>query len=244
MSGALETIRHRTASQKRTRIAHQNVSRMRLRHLIIIAICIHIAIATGVYLAAQRNIAPNTIGDGGVVSFASDGHVYQRQIDALDQTLKQDGVRAWLRTPAPVHVKLYSLSYAAFSPLFGKTILSVEPLNLLYFVATLLLIFALGREALGATAGLVSALMCLLMLPSFLLHTTQLLKDPLFVMVTLVLIFISLKWITTAYTLPRGLLAGALGGVAGALLWVVKDSAWSVVLAIMVLGLALSIASQ
>ena len=217
---------------------------MRLRHLIIIAICIHIATAAGVYLAAQHNAAPNTFGDGGIARFASDGRVYQRQIDALDQTLKQDGFRAWLHTPAPVHIKLYSLSYAAFSPLFGRTILSVEPLNLLYYVVTLMLVFALGREAFGAKAGFVAALMYLLMQPSFLLHTTQLLKDPLFVAVTLILMFISLKWITTEYTLPRGLLVGALGGLAGASLWLIKHSAWWVILAIMVLGLVFSLVAQ
>lgn len=217
---------------------------MRLRHLIIIAICIHTAAAGGVYLAAKHNVAPNTFGDGGVASFASDGRVYQRQIDSLDQTLRQDGVGAWLRTPAPVHVKLYSVSYTAFSPLFGRTILSVEPLNLLYYVATLLLVFALGREAFGARAGIVASLMYVLMLPSFLLHTTQLLKDPLFIAVTLALIFISLKWITTEYTLRSGLLAGTLGGAAAASLWLIKHSAWWVVLAIMVLALALSIAAQ
>jgi len=217
---------------------------MRLRHLIIIAICIHIAVAAGVYLAARHNVAPNTFDHGGVGFFASDGRIYRRQIDALHQTLRQDGVMAWLRTPAPVHVKLYSLSYAAFSPLFGRTILSVEPLNLFYYVVTLLLVFALGREAFGPKAGFVAALMYLLMLPTFLLHTTQLLKDPLFVAVTLLLIFLSIKWITTEYTLPRGLLAGAIGGVAGASLWLIKHSAWWVVLAILVLGLTLSIASQ
>src|SRR5687767_666625 len=147
MFGALETIRHRTTPQKQARHAHRNVSRMRLRHLIIIAICIHIAVAAGVYLAARHNVAPNTFDHGGVGFFASDGRIYRRQIDALHQTLRQDGVMAWLRTPAPVHVKLYSLSYAAFSPLFGRTILSVEPLNLFYYVVTLLLVFTLGREA-------------------------------------------------------------------------------------------------
>ena len=217
---------------------------MRLRHLIIFAICLHIAITAGVYLAAKHSVAPNTVGDGGIASFASDGRVYQLQIDALDQTLKQDGIGVWLRTSAPVHVKLYSLSYSAFSPLFGRTVLSVEPLNLLYYVVTLLLVFALGREAFGAKAGLVAASMYVLFMPSFLLHTTQLLKDPLFVVVTLVLIFISLKWITTEYTLLSGILAGVMGGAAGAGLWLIKHSAWWVVLAIMVLGLALSIASQ
>ena len=217
---------------------------MRLRYLLLAAICIHIAIAAVVYLAARYNIAPNSFSKGGIASFASDGHVYQVQINSLDRILKEDGVRAWFGTLAPVHIKLYSLCYAAFSPLFGQSILSVEPLNLLYYLATLLLVFALGREAFGTSAGLVAALMCLLILPSFLLHTTQLLKDPLFIVVTLVVLLISLKWITTEYTLRKGLLVGALGGVAVASLWLIKHSAWGVVMAIVVLGLALSVAGQ
>ena len=217
---------------------------MRLRFLVLIAICVHIAVTSAVYLAAKHKVAPDTFGDGGIASFASDGRVYQIQIDVLDETLKQNGVTAWLQTPAPVHVKLYSLSYSLFSPLFGRTILSVEPLNLLYYVATLLLVFAVGREAFGTKAGLIAALMYLLILPSFLLHSTQLLKDPLFILITLALIFISLKWLTTEYTVLNGILAGTLGGVVGASLWLIKHSAWWVILAIILLGVSLSVVNQ
>jgi hypothetical protein len=217
---------------------------MRLKYLLLVATCLHLTAATGAHLAGRWGAASGTFDAGGVAAFASDGRVYRLQIAALEETLKQEGAAVWLRAPAPVHVKLYSLSFALFSPLFGQSVLSAEPLNLCYYLATLLLVFALGREAFGPREGLLAAWMTAGLLPSFLLHTTQLLKDPLFVLLGLALVLVSLKWLTTAYTLPGGLTAGALGGAAAASLWLVKSSAWWVVLAIMFLGAALSVATQ
>jgi hypothetical protein len=217
---------------------------MRLRHLLLSALCVHLTVAAGADFAGRRAISPGMFGDGGIASFAPDSRVYLMQISALERTLKEEGTAAWLRTPAPVHVKLYSLSFALFSPLFGQTILSAEPLNLLYYLATLLLIFAVGREAFGEREGLLAAGICAALLPSFLLHTTQLLKDPLFVVVALTLVLVSVKWLTTPYTLARGLAAGSLGGAAGASLWLVKNSVWWLVLAIMFLGATLFVIQQ
>jgi hypothetical protein len=206
--------------------------------------CVHLTVAMGADLAGRWAVAPGMFGDGGIASFAPDSRIYLMQISALERTLKEEGVAAWLRTPAPVHVKLYSLSFALFSPLFGQTILSAEPLNLLYYLATLLLIFALGSEAFGAREGLLATGMFAALFPSFLLHTTQLLRDPLFVVVALALVLVSVKWLTTPYTLVRGLAAGALGGTAAASLWLIKNSAWWMVLAIMFLGATLSVFQQ
>lgn len=217
---------------------------MRLRYLLLIAACVHLAAASGAHLAGRRGVAAGTFGDGGIASFASDGRVYRLQIVALEETLKREGPAAWLRAPAPVHVKLYSLSFALFSPLFGPSVLSAEPLNLIYYLATLLLVFALGGEAFGPREGLLAAWMSAALLPSYLLHTTQLLKDPLFVVLALALVLVSVKWLTTRYTVAGGLTAGALGGAAAASLWLVKNSAWWVVLAMMFLGAALSVAMQ
>lgn len=218
---------------------------MTLRRLLLIAACVHLAVAAGACLAGRRAAgAGGTFGEGGIASFASDGRVYRPQIVALERTLKDEGAAEWLRTPAPVHVKLYSLSFALFSPVFGQTILSAEPLNLFYYLATLLLIFALGREAFGEREGLLAAVIFAAAVPSYLLHTTQLLKDPLFVVVTLTLVLVSLKWLTTEYTPAKGLLAGAVGGAAAASLWLIKNSAWWVVLAVMLLGAALCVARQ
>ncbi|HWS54986.1 MAG TPA: hypothetical protein VN228_12695, partial [Pyrinomonadaceae bacterium] len=210
----------------------------------LLAACVHLAAATGAHLAGRWGLAGGAFDAGGVGSFASDGRVYRLQIVALEETLKREGAAAWLSTPAPVHVKLYSLSFATLSPLFGQSVLSAEPLNLLYYLATLLLAFALGREAFGRREGLIAAWAAAALLPSYLLHTTQLLKDPLFVVLSLALVLVCLKWITTAYTLAGGLAAGALGGAAAASLWLVKDSAWWVVLAVMFLGASMSVARQ
>ncbi|MCA1636236.1 MAG: hypothetical protein LC802_21730 [Acidobacteria bacterium] len=217
---------------------------MRLRHLLSIALCLHLTVAAGVYYAGRRAAAPALVGQGGIASFASDGHIYRSQIGALEKTLKEEGVAAWFRAPALAHVRLYSLSFALFSPLFGQNILSAEPLNVIYYLGTLLLIFALGSEAFGEREGLIAAAMWAALFPSFLLHTTQLLRDPLFVVVALALVLVSVRWLTTEYSLPGGLAAGALGGAAAGSLWFIKNTAWWVVLAIMCLGATLSVARQ
>jgi hypothetical protein len=204
----------------------------------------HLAVALSIYLAGNFALLPGVFDGGGIASFASDSRVYQLQMSALEATLKQEGIVTWLGTPAPPHVKLYSLSSAVFSPFFGQTILSVEPLNLFYYLATLLLIFNLGRETYGAREGLLAAGMFAALVPSFLLHTTQLLKDPLFVVLTLLLTLLSVKWLTTQYTFVKGLVAGALGGATAGSLWLVKNSAWWLILTIIVLGGLLSVAQQ
>ncbi len=222
----------------------QRGSRLRLALLLLIAMCVHVSAATGAYLAGRWEVAPGTFDKTGLASFGSDSRVYLLQISDLQKILKEEGAVPWLRTPAPVHVKLYSLSFALFSPLFGATILSAEPLNLIYYLVILLLIFALGNEVFGAQEGLLAAAMCAALLPTLLLHTTQLLADPLFLVLALALVVASVKWLNTEYTLVRGLVAGALGGAAAASLWLVKNSTWWVVLAIMFLATALSLARQ
>ncbi len=215
-----------------------------LNRLVLITVLLHLAVAVGIFLVGRASVLPGVVDSRGIASFASDSRVYQMQTTALEQTLKQDGVRAWLHTPTPVHVKLYSLSYAIFSPLVGQNILGAEPLNLLFYLSTLLLIFAIGREVFGAPQGLLAAWMCLALLPSFLLHTTQLLKDPLFIVATLLLIWITVRWLTIEHKLTSGLIVGAVGGGAAASLWLIKNSAWWVVIAVILVGAILSLALQ
>lgn len=216
---------------------------MKLRHLLVLALVAHLAVVLSLYFVGRLGMFSG-VSEGGIATFASDSRVYQLQTRALEATLRQEGVVAWLQTPSPPHVKLYSLSSVALSPLFGQSILSVEPLNLFYYLATLFLIFKLGRETYGEKEGLIAATLFALLCPSFLLHTTQLLKDPLFVVLALLLLLVSVKWLTRRYTLAEGLVAGAAGGFAAGSLWLVKNSVWWLVLTIILLGGMLSIAQQ
>src|SRR4029079_13076718 len=77
--------------------------------------------------------------------------------------------------------KIIAIWFVPLSPLFGNSTLSAEPYNLICYLTILALVFALGRELGGQRAGVLPTAIVALW-PTFLLHTLQLLKDPLFVM--------------------------------------------------------------
>jgi hypothetical protein len=79
---------------------------------------------------------------------------------------------------APFHSRLYSTFVRHFGRLLGHNILGAEPLNLFYYLAILSCIYFLGREIFNARAGVArSDDRCVW--PSFLFHSTQLIRDPL-----------------------------------------------------------------
>ena len=144
---------------------------------------------------------------------------------------------------APLHDKLYSISYWLFGPLFGYNVLSAEPLNLLYYLAIVALVFNLGRQLSNERAAFLAAAAVALW-PSFLLHTTQLLKDPPFITGMLGLVLISAGWLTNTYSWRRSGLIAASGGAIAIILWAGRHAMWSLVLMVPVLGLAFTIARQ
>src|SRR6185436_5670273 len=102
-------------------------------------------------------------------------------------------VLTWYNAPSPFHLKLYSLCFTIFAALTGFNILAAEPLNLFYYLGILALVGKLGSEVFCPRAGLLAAATVGLW-PSLLLHTTQLVKDPLYIlgMLALILIFVRL----------------------------------------------------
>jgi hypothetical protein len=128
--------------------------------------------------------------------------------------------------------------------LFGQNIISIEPLNCLYYLMILALVFQIGSEAFTERVGLVSAVTVALW-PSFLLHTTQLLRDPLFVMgtLTLVLILLRLACVRT-YSWPKALLAGGCGGLTFIVLWIARSNMGEILIATVIVGALTLIARQ
>lgn len=218
---------------------------MKLKVLLLAALCLHVAAAAGAVWAGRARAFGGAFDTDGVASFASDGRLYRWQVVALEEKLRTEGVAAWARAKVSSHAKLYSLSHLLFSPLFGRTILSAEPLNLVYYLATLLLIYAVGRELYGERAGLLAASAFAAACPTFLLHATQMLKDPVFVALALALVLACLKLVTRDYATWRGgLLVGLAGGASAAALWSVRASMWWVVMATVAIAALLSVARQ
>ena len=91
---------------------------------------------------------------------------------------------------------------------FSFNILTIEPLNLIYYLAILILVFKLGEAVFDYRAGLIAAGIVALW-PSFLLHTTQLLRDPLLVLAVLVVIWTITR--VAAHTTCAGVAAWSWG---------------------------------
>ena len=196
----------------------------------------HAIITSTVFALGRGKFFPAAFDSNGTAKFASDSQTYLADAVNLANYLKQAGIAAWAGSPFPLHTKLYSLSFIALGPLVGFNVLAAEPLNLLCYVATIFLVFKLGNEISGVRTGRLAAVIVAVW-PTFLLHTTQLLKDPLFIALLLGLIFVATCWLTRSCSRIQGLWRGLLAGVLTLLLWVVKPDLWPLTLLVVVLSL-------
>jgi hypothetical protein len=206
------------------------------RRLILLAACLHVALAVVIYLVGQLGLMPDTFDKYGIgISFAIDSSSYRVEAAKMADLLGGLRVNEWLAYNSQFHVKLYSLPYAAFGRLLGFNVLSSEPLNLFYYLSILSLVFALGKEVFDRRKALI-AMMIVGLWPSFLLHTTQMLRDPLFIAAILLLFLTLAKWLTRTFSLSGGAVAGTVGSVACLFLWLSRGDMWEVTLTIVVVG--------
>src|ERR1041385_8949187 len=169
-----------------TRKSNSVFSKSTLRLLLILAI-VQVAVTTAVFVVGKRAWMPSQFNSNGLGSFASDGFTYQDEVVELGEILKTQGVRAWATWPTQLHVRIYSLPLVVLSPWMDFSVLAVEPVNLTYYLAILLLVLKLAETVIDRRTGMLAAAIVGLW-PSFLLHTTQLLRDPL--LITVFLIFV------------------------------------------------------
>ena len=208
-------------------------------HYLTAAAVLHLALAATIFLIGHFALFPEMVSPSGII--ADDAYVYRREAITLVETLTEQGIGAWLAAPFQFHVKLYSLSFAIFGPLLGFNNLSAEPLNIVYYLAILYLVFKLGQEVFNRRTGILAAAVVALW-PSFSLLTTQLLRDPLFIIAMLAMVLASVRLLSNTYSWRSGLATGAMGAAAGFLLWIVRKAMWEAVLAIVLLGICLLLA--
>jgi hypothetical protein len=146
----------------------------------------------------------------------------------LADALRQGDLRTWLEIQAPFHCRLYSFVFVFPGSIVGYNILAAEPLNLAYYLAILSLVYLLGRGLFGARTGFAAAAVVAVW-PSFLLHSTQLIKDSLAIVGMLGLL-LALTQLVGAQHTWRNSLVIALSGVASAtLFWLTRANMWTLV---------------
>lgn len=214
------------------------------RRLIASAALLHVVLAVGLFWAGRAQVAPGLVDRDGIMgSFASDSYKYQQRAERLVEILGADGIGGWAAAPELVHVKLLSIQFVLLGPFSGHGTLTAEPLNLLCYAAILSLVLVLGREVGGRRVGLTAAGIVALW-PSFLLHTLQLLKDPLFIASALAFILVITTWLTRTYRWRDAVGMGALMAVAIGLLLLVRIRFGAIVFAIVLCGFALLMVRQ
>lgn len=219
-------------------------ARKDFRRLIMYAACLHVGLVVVIYLVGRFELLPDTFDKYGIgISFAIDSSSYRVQASELAELLGGFRFDEWLAHGAQFHVKLYSLSYAIFGGLLGFNILSSELLNLFYYLMILSLVFALGKEVFDKRKGMI-AMMIVGLWPSFLLHTTQMLRDPLFIAAILLLFLTLTKWLTRTFSPLQGAMTGAFGAVACLFLWLSRGDTWEVTITIVIVGSAFFVLRQ
>lgn len=198
-------------------------------HWLLIAGVLHVALTTIVFLIGHFQLLPSLFDPNGIgLTFAIDGATYRRLASEMATHLQTHGISPWLEIKSPLHARLYSIPFAIFRRLVGHNILAAEPLNLFYYLATLTVVYLLGRELFNERAALLAAAIVGLW-PSFVMHSTQLIRDPLAVLCLMSLLLLLTLVLNRKFGLPRGLLFGFVGAALVTVFWLARGNMWNTV---------------
>ena len=138
----------------------------------------HLAVSVSLWLIARATFLASLHNGQGLWNFAPDSFSYHKEALRLLDLLKKGDYNGWWGSSPWWHVKWIALSYA----FLASDPLSYAPINGLTWAGSVLCIFMIVRQLFPGRPKLAiaSALMFGLC-PSYFLHTTQLLKDPLYI---------------------------------------------------------------
>jgi len=209
---------------------------------LLLAGAIHITRTLAIFLVGHFQLLPAFVDEygsvGAVSSFLSDGAAYRNLASDLANQLQANGFSAWLAIKAPLHCRLYSVLFATIGRLLKHNVLAAEPLNLIYYLGILTCVYLLGREIFNARAALLAAIITAIW-PSFLVHSTQFLRDSLSILCLLGLLFLLTLLLTRVLTWSNGIITGLVGSALLAFFWVLRGNMWNVVILAMGIGLVL-----
>jgi 4-amino-4-deoxy-L-arabinose transferase-like glycosyltransferase len=206
---------------------------------VLIAAVLHIILAITIFLTGHFQVVPATFDQNGIgLTFAIDSTTYQRVAGDLAEELQSNGFNTWLNAKAPLHSRLYSLSFATFGRLVGHNVLAAEPLNLFYYLSILVCVYFLGREVFNAQTGFIAATIVALW-PSFLFSSTQLMRDPLAIACLLALIIVLVLVLSREFAWSKGIVLGIAGALLATLFWLARGNMWNMVLVAIAITLVL-----
>ncbi|MDT7540417.1 MAG: hypothetical protein QOE33_321 [Acidobacteriota bacterium] len=213
-----------------------DAARRALRWVLVAGAVLHLIAAAAMCEAGRMGFMPEAISPQGVLR--GDGEDY------LDDSLSMGRhATGFLKRDAQVHERFYAVSSFVLTPVVGESVFSFELVNLPLYLLTLFLTFKLGETCYDARAGLAAAALVGL-LPTLLMHSTQPLRDPLFIVLMLTFILTTLRLLMRRMNSACAASEAARGVVLLVLICLVRDSMWLIYVGIAALALVmLSVAS-
>lgn len=207
--------------------------------LLIVAAAVHVAATITVFVIGHFQLLPGFFDPNGIgTTFAIDGATYQRLASQMATQWQNYGLGPWLDIKAPLHCRLYSIPFAIAGRVVGHNVLAAEPLNLFYYLGTLSVVYLLGREMFNERAGLLAAAIVAVW-PSFLMHSTQLIRDPLAILCFLALLLVMTLLLSREFEWKPALGLGAGGALLVTVFWLARGNMWNAVVVAVALALLL-----
>jgi len=198
-----------------------------------------VALTTIVFLIGHFQLLPNFFDQNGIgLTFAIDGATYRRLASEMATHWQTYGISPWLDIKSPLHARLYSIPFAFVGRVLGHNILAAELLNLFYYLGILTVVYRLGREIFNERAGFLAAAIVGLW-PSFLLHSTQLIRDPLAILCLLSLLLVLTLLLNREFVWRQAVLLGAGGALLVTVFWIARGNMWNAVVVSVALTLVL-----
>jgi hypothetical protein len=210
-----------------------------LVRLLFAAAIFHISVSFIVFLVGKTQLLPRTFDQYGTgTSFVIDSVTYRQEGVTMAALLQEGRLREWITHKSPVlskfHLRLYSIALALFGAVLGYGVLAVEPVNLAYYLLIIFLTFRIGLALFSAWVGQLAAIVVGVW-PSLLMHTTQMMRDPLFLSAFLLLVYCLLRCLQEELPPYKAILSGI--GAVGALCLILlsKANVWEVILSVLAL---------
>jgi hypothetical protein len=217
------------------------------KRLLLLAAILHITLAVVITLVGKFGVAPHTFDSNGIgISFAIDSVSYRQEALQLTGLLREGRFRDWLNYQAPLatfHARIYSISYLVFGKILGEGVLGVEPVNLVYYLSTLGLLYLIGAVTFSPSVGRMTAAVVALW-PSLLVLSTQLLRDQFFIAVFLLLLLALIVCIKEPLSYKRAIGWAAIAVATLIMVPFLRPTMWEVVIATVFIGAAASIIRQ
>jgi len=213
------------------------------RHFLVLAALFHLAVTTMVFSLGRFSLMPSQFDRDGIGQFAADGHIHLGDAIQMTNVFETEGAAAWFRTAAPLHVRAYSLSLIPLHHLFGFNIMTIEPVNLLLYLAMLAIVFTLTESMFDRRAAWIAATLVALW-PTLLVHSTQPLRDPLLIAALLAFFLIMQRWLTKIFNWRQLTIIAVCGVLVLLTIWIVRLAMWDISRVVVGLGFLLVIAGQ